>query len=150
MLLQSPAISQDVDRNWVKKSGPKGNDFTSEECGVLAFLANLLGPYVPKLRMTDEDGRPARTCCLKSPYCLDGERYITTDGIRAVLPKDLSSNLSRSSTCTTFKRDEPLRNVLLKMAEPIRCRGSSRETNHDRSFNHSHTQQQRRDVFGVL
>ncbi|KAG0246074.1 hypothetical protein BGX31_004728 [Mortierella sp. GBA43] len=56
MLLQSPAISQHVDRNWVKKSGPKENDFTFEECNVLAFLANLLGPYVPKLKLT-EDGK---------------------------------------------------------------------------------------------
>lgn len=54
MLVQSPTLHQDVDRNWVKKSGAKDNDFTAEECDVVAFLANLLRPYVPKLRLTEE------------------------------------------------------------------------------------------------
>ncbi|KAF9939349.1 hypothetical protein BGZ65_010734, partial [Modicella reniformis] len=48
MLLETPNISQQVGANWMRKLGSSGNDFTEMECRVVAQLANLLRPFIPK------------------------------------------------------------------------------------------------------
>lgn len=56
MLLESPTIGTDVDEAVVRGAGHRGNDFTTEECQVVAMLANTLGPFVPK-RRPKSDGK---------------------------------------------------------------------------------------------
>ncbi|KAF9946000.1 hypothetical protein BGZ65_010180 [Modicella reniformis] len=67
MLIQSPNIAEDVDANWVKKSGFKDNDFTME-CRTVALLSNILRPYLPKLQSKQSDlETPAAHIILKYP-----------------------------------------------------------------------------------
>lgn len=69
MLLKSPAVSRDINPAWVKKSAFEGNDFTHQECQVVASLATLLRPYVPKLRRTEngETEEPEFCVALRAP-----------------------------------------------------------------------------------
>lgn len=72
MLVRSPAISRDIDKDWVRKSAFNGNDLTQDECRVVAFLANLLRPYVPRLQRTDGGGteEPAISVALGAPIVI--------------------------------------------------------------------------------
>jgi hypothetical protein len=54
-LLETPFIASRVTANWVRKTAYVRCDFTDRECQVVATLANLLRPYVPK-RRTDAQG----------------------------------------------------------------------------------------------
>ncbi|KAF9559817.1 hypothetical protein EC968_006474 [Mortierella alpina] len=52
-LLESNAITDVIDRKLVRETGFKDNDFTERECDVVAYIANVLRPYIPKRRPGD-------------------------------------------------------------------------------------------------
>ncbi|KAF9557901.1 hypothetical protein EC968_007396 [Mortierella alpina] len=54
MLLESPSIQETINCKWVRESGFAKEDFTDRECEVVAFLANTLRPYVPKVKHDDQ------------------------------------------------------------------------------------------------
>jgi hypothetical protein len=48
MLLESPAIHKPINGEWVKNTAFEENKFTDRECEVVANLANILRPFIPK------------------------------------------------------------------------------------------------------
>ena len=77
-LLESPFIEKDVDSNWVRKTGHVNNDFTDFECKVVATLANLLRPYVPKRRSALQGSVPH--VALRAPLVLIANAVLRATG----------------------------------------------------------------------
>jgi len=48
ILLESPFINEKINVNWVHKTAYAKSDFTDNKCQVVANIANLLRPYIPK------------------------------------------------------------------------------------------------------
>ncbi|KAK3828311.1 MAG: hypothetical protein J3Q66DRAFT_306632 [Benniella sp.] len=55
-LVESPSIEHTVTVEWVRKSSFRYDEFTHEECLLVAKLANSLRPFIPK-RRAREDGQ---------------------------------------------------------------------------------------------
>ncbi|KAF9578965.1 hypothetical protein BGW38_004979 [Lunasporangiospora selenospora] len=55
-LLESPFIQERINPNYVKKMAFHGSPLTDKECIVVAVLADVLRPYVPKRRPLDSGG----------------------------------------------------------------------------------------------
>jgi hypothetical protein len=71
MLVQSPGITEDIDQNWVQKTGFKDSNFTTEERKTVARLCNILRPYVPKHQPNkDLDKDPTAHITLRAPIIL--------------------------------------------------------------------------------
>lgn len=83
MLVESPKISMDIDADWVKKSGFAGNDFSIHECQVVADLANVLRPFVPK-RRPRPDGKgyqdPLAHVALRAPIVIIANSVLRAAG----------------------------------------------------------------------
>jgi hypothetical protein len=100
MLIESPKIRYDIDWKWVKKSGFKGNDFTENECRVVADLANLLRPFIPKRRLRS-DGKgyqdPLAHVALQAPIVLIANSVLRAAGYpqftRRITPQTSSASL---------------------------------------------------------
>ncbi|KAF8951852.1 hypothetical protein BGZ46_003774, partial [Entomortierella lignicola] len=89
VLIESPNIEQEIDSNWVKKTGFEGNQFTTYECEVVADLANRLRPYVPK-QWVRSDGKGFRNhsphVALRAPLVLLANTVLRATGITYVDP----------------------------------------------------------------
>jgi hypothetical protein len=83
VLIESPNIEQEIDSNWVKKTGFEGNQFTTYECEVVADLANRLRPYVPK-KWLRSDGHGLRNhsphVALRAPLVLLANTVLRATG----------------------------------------------------------------------
>lgn len=99
MLVQSPNITQDVNANWVKKSGFKDNDFTSEECQTVAFLTNKLRPYIPKKQpeKNNNEEDPTAHITLRAPIVLIADTLLRITGYhefcRSICPQHSAGSL---------------------------------------------------------
>jgi hypothetical protein len=100
MLVESPKISHDIDWGWVRKSAFSGNDFTEQECRVVADLANLLRPFIPK-RRPRADGKgyqdPLAHVALRIPIVLIANSVLRAAGYpaftRQICPQKSSGSL---------------------------------------------------------
>ncbi|KAF9571256.1 hypothetical protein EC968_000799 [Mortierella alpina] len=83
MLVESPNIDEDINVAWVRRSGFAKDDFTDHECGVVAELANLFRPYVPKRRPALEGtktDKPLAHVALRAPFILIGNAILRASG----------------------------------------------------------------------
>ncbi|KAG0311651.1 hypothetical protein BGZ99_009999, partial [Dissophora globulifera] len=99
MLLGSPALTNPVDGNYVAKCTHKGKVFTSRECNVVAYLANVLRPFVPKRRI-GESGRtvaPLGHVALRAPVVMIANAVLRATGF-AKFTRLISPQVSPSST----------------------------------------------------
>ncbi|KAG0317131.1 hypothetical protein BGZ99_006503, partial [Dissophora globulifera] len=99
MLLESPALTDPVDGNYVAKCAHKGKVFTSKECNVVAYLANVLRPFVPKRRI-GESGRtvaPLGHVALRAPVVMIANAVLRATGF-AKFTRLISPQVSPSST----------------------------------------------------
>ena len=89
MLLESPSLQEDVDANYVRKAGYINSNFTANECKVVARLANLLRPFVPKRRSSSDGSLPHIT--LRVPIVLIANAVLRATGyhhfMRIVCPQ---------------------------------------------------------------
>ncbi|KAF8976761.1 hypothetical protein BGZ46_007984 [Entomortierella lignicola] len=99
MLLESPHIIKKIDANWVQKAAYSGSNFTPRECKVVADLANLFRPYVPK-RWKDSDGiyhEPVAHVTLRAPLVLITNAILRVTGYHK-FARRVSPHISPSST----------------------------------------------------
>src|SRR5690349_6536094 len=70
ILVESPCLQKDVDVNWVRKTAHSNSNFTTNECKVVAKLANLLRPFTPKRSYDDDEEKfkdPPAHVVLRAP-----------------------------------------------------------------------------------
>jgi hypothetical protein len=77
-LLESPFIEEKINPNWVRKTVHVKNDFTDKEFEVVAMLANVLRPYVPK-RQSSTKGSVAHVA-LRAPLVLIANAVLRATG----------------------------------------------------------------------
>jgi len=83
MLVESPNIDQEIDVDWVRRSGFAKDDFTDKECSVVAELANLFRPYAPKRRPALEGTKtekPLEHVALRAPFVMIGNAILRASG----------------------------------------------------------------------
>ncbi|CAO3565989.1 unnamed protein product [Mortierella alpina] len=83
MLVESPNIDQEIDVDWVRRSGFAKDDFTDKECSVVVKLANLFRPYAPKRRPTLEGTKtekPLAHVALRAPFVMIGNAILRASG----------------------------------------------------------------------
>lgn len=82
MLVQSSGIDDDIDQNWVQKTGFRDSNFTIEERKTVARLCNILRPYVPKHqpKKEDLDEDPTAHMTLRAPIILIADTLFRVTG----------------------------------------------------------------------
>ncbi|KAG9326808.1 hypothetical protein KVV02_005470 [Mortierella alpina] len=83
MLVESPHIDEEIDIGWVRRSGFAKDQLTDKECSVVAELANLFRPYVPKKRPAlegTETDKPLAHVALRAPFILIGNVILRASG----------------------------------------------------------------------
>ncbi|KAF9965940.1 hypothetical protein BGZ70_003732 [Mortierella alpina] len=82
MLLESPSIQENINSKWVRASGFAKEDFTKRECEVVAYLANTLRPYVPKVKQDDQGRtiRPPAHVALRASFVLIANSVLRAAG----------------------------------------------------------------------
>ncbi|KAF9969632.1 hypothetical protein BGZ75_002709, partial [Mortierella antarctica] len=83
VLLESDNIHDQVNRAWVRKTAHKDSDFSDKECDVVAHIANVLRPYVPR-RRPSTDGNKSKASighvCLRAPLVLIANTVLQMTG----------------------------------------------------------------------
>ncbi|KAF9358967.1 hypothetical protein BGX26_000509 [Mortierella sp. AD094] len=99
VLVESPCIEGEVDRAWVRKSAFRGSEFTTEECDIVAKLANWLRPYVPKRRPSDGQKTQASIphVALRAPIVLIANTILRATGYHE-FTRRLAPQISTSSS----------------------------------------------------
>ncbi|KAF9951037.1 hypothetical protein BGZ65_006228 [Modicella reniformis] len=83
MLLESPTINRKITKDYVKRSGFIGNDFSENECQVVADIANALRPYVPKRRASASGSKtqdPIAHVALRAPLVIIANTILRATG----------------------------------------------------------------------
>jgi hypothetical protein len=93
-LLESPFIKERITANWVRKTGYVKNDFTDRECQVVADLANILRPYIPK-RQSSTRGALTHVS-LRAPLALIANAVLRAAGY-SLFAREFSPSVSPSS-----------------------------------------------------
>ncbi|KAF9556311.1 hypothetical protein EC968_008318 [Mortierella alpina] len=98
MLIESPSITLTIDANYVGKQAHKGQTFTPQERRVVAYLANIIRPYVPK-RRTDDNGLkpPIAHVTTRAPFMVLGNALLRATGYHP-FTKRICPLVSPSST----------------------------------------------------
>jgi len=99
MLVESPSINYAIDAAYVKRLAHTGKEFTDDEATLVAKLANLLRPYVPKRR----PGKGTRTVAslahvaLRAPIVLLANAVLRATGYHN-FTRSISPEVSPSAT----------------------------------------------------
>ncbi|KAF9959664.1 hypothetical protein BGZ65_000194 [Modicella reniformis] len=99
MLLESPCIDKKIDEEYIRNACHSGNDFTTDQCQVVAKLANLLSPFIPKRRpKSDGNGTqdPISHVALRVPLVMISNAVLRIAGYHEFTRK-LAPEISPSS-----------------------------------------------------
>lgn len=83
ILVESPRIQKEINEDWVRKTAHSGSTFTSRECMVVAYLANLLQPFTPKRSQDDNDETfkdPLAHIALRAPIVMIANAVLRATG----------------------------------------------------------------------
>ncbi|KAF9970392.1 hypothetical protein BGZ75_002297, partial [Mortierella antarctica] len=83
VLLESNKIKDPINRSWVRKTAHKDSDFTDVECDVVAHIANVLRPYIPRRRPGTEEDKSRTSLahvCLRAPLAIIANTVLRMTG----------------------------------------------------------------------
>jgi hypothetical protein len=80
LLLSASIRHENIDANWVRKSSFSNDDFTTDECHLVAKMVRLLRPYIPSQGAQGSDRLGDHNPLLLAPFCVIANTLLRATG----------------------------------------------------------------------